>query len=119
MSDTSNAINSNTLNLIHAFALQMFPDDSGEWTVSEIVIATQRQYNAPDDVQFNEQQFRHAVRGLRQRKEKFPTAASIEEIPCQDAARYPPASARLILRTVIRGRLPNNFIQNQHITKVK
>ncbi len=77
-----------------------------------MVAATQKQYEAPDDLQITEPQFRNAIRSLRERTTKFPLADSIDEIPCSDATRYPPASARLILRTVIRGRLPKNLAQN-------
>lgn len=104
---------SKTLNLIHDFALRMFPDDSGQWTVAEMVAETNRQYSSPEDCQFGEHQFRNAIRGLRQRKTEFPNADSIEEIPCAGGTRYPPISARLILRTVIRGRLPKKLTQTE------
>ncbi|HEY0075923.1 MAG TPA: hypothetical protein VGB77_17605 [Abditibacteriaceae bacterium] len=102
-----------TLNAIHDFVTRMFPDESGQWTVTEMVAATKLQYNADGDLRINVSQFRSAIRALRRRKSEFAKAETIEEIPCPDATRYPPASCRLILRTVIRGRLPKNLSQSE------
>lgn len=102
------------LNAVHDFVTRLFPDNSGSWSVSEMMRVVEPLYCHPDDVKINRDGFYDAIDRLTRRKEEFPSADAIECIPARGGYRYPPRSCRLIVREMIRGRLPKDFRQKSH-----
>lgn len=96
------------LNAVHEFVLRMFPDGRELWTVTEILCAAQREYEAAEDLSWNTGKIWRAITVLRARRGEFPDF-EFREFTSSSGYRYPPDSCRLIVREVINGRLPKNF----------
>ncbi|RYX84183.1 hypothetical protein EON83_10835 [bacterium] len=98
-----------SLNPVHEFVCGVFPDDSGSWTIAEMVRISESLYCSPhEDVKITRSKFYDAVDRLNERSTQFEQADKITVIPSRDGYRYPATSCRLILREVIRGQLPKS-----------
>ncbi|RYG53832.1 hypothetical protein EON80_32320 [bacterium] len=107
-----------SLNSVHEFVRGVFPDDSGTWTMTEMVRVAEDLYNASGDLSITRTKFYDAVERLSTRSTQFEDADKITVIPSKDGYRYPAASCRLILREVIKGRLPiSRQLPDQNPTK--